>query len=86
MSISRGEILRKKKNKKRTKNEKNHGRSWEVNGRSWEVCGGSWEVSEGSWEVSGRSKGGHEWSPVGCRRSVGDHCKSNYVASLGVKF
>ena len=34
MSISRSEILRKKKKKKKTRKCKSHGRLWEFNGRS----------------------------------------------------
>ena len=60
MSISRREILRKKK-RKGPKMKK----SWEIMGGQWEVMWGlwgSWEVREGSWEVSGGSWEVSEWS------------------------
>merc|ERR1712208_229 len=62
MSISRSEIFRKKKKKKRPENEK----SWKVMGVQWEVIGGQRKVSGRSWEVSGRSRGGHWRSLGGC--------------------
>ena len=78
MSISRSEIVRRKKGEK-LKNSWEIMRdqwevmwglwgSWEVSEGSWEVSGGLWEVSEWSWEVSGRLKGGHGRSPGGCWR------------------
>ena len=77
MSISRSEILRKKK---RPENEK----SWKVMGVQWEVIGGqrkvsgrSWEVNEGFWEVKG-------WS-LEITWRLDAHCQKKW-ASLGVKF
>ena len=64
MSISRSEILRKKKRPENEKSRKVMGVQWEVIGGQRKVSGRSWEVNEGFWEVSGRSRGGH-WRSLG---------------------